>query len=352
MATYKLIQNVEAEDHILGPLTLRQFIFGLIAIFCFYISYILYYKHVGFLMILFLPPGLFFGFFAIPFGRDQPTEIWALAKIRYYLLPRKRIWDQSGVKQLVNITAPKKIDRVLTNGLTQNEVQNRLNLLAQTLDSRGWAVKNSALAANPQQTYVSPLDTSTDERLIDVDTLPDVVSDEANTADIMDETASPVARQFDQMINQNTVKRHNQLVEKMNVNTPAAVDPATQNRSSQWFMPSNQPLQTTASVTGNVAEPQAESAEESMIAESLKAKHVSEQSTYGNLRTLQPIDIFAPPSNANVVPPPSTTNASEPNPAIMSLVNNDDLSVSTIAHEVNKKPSDLQSDQEVIISLH
>ena len=33
MATYKLIQDIEAEDHILGPLSLREFIFGLIGAF-------------------------------------------------------------------------------------------------------------------------------------------------------------------------------------------------------------------------------------------------------------------------------------------------------------------------------
>ena len=83
MATYKLIQDVEAEDHILGPLTLRQFIFALVGIFCWYLSFIIFVKHVYFGLIISLPPALFCTFFAIPFGRDQPTEIWALAKLRF-----------------------------------------------------------------------------------------------------------------------------------------------------------------------------------------------------------------------------------------------------------------------------
>ena len=88
MATYKVIQDIEAEDKILGPLTLRQFIFALIAIFLFYICFILVTKACISLVLIFLPPALFFGFFALPFGRDQPTEIWALAKLRYWFKPR------------------------------------------------------------------------------------------------------------------------------------------------------------------------------------------------------------------------------------------------------------------------
>src|SRR5882757_7957575 len=110
MSTYKVIQDIEAEDHILGPLSLRQFIFGLIAAFCFYFCYLVISKHIGFLVALFLPPGIFAAFFAIPFGGDQPTEIWALAKIRFWFKPRKRIWDQTGVKELVSVTAPKKVN--------------------------------------------------------------------------------------------------------------------------------------------------------------------------------------------------------------------------------------------------
>src|SRR6476469_1786378 len=103
MATYKLIQDIEAEDKILGPLTLRQFIFALIAVFLFYICFFLLAKGGAFFLIIFLPPALFFGFFALPLGREQPTEIWALAKLRYWFKPRKRLWNQDGVKELVTI---------------------------------------------------------------------------------------------------------------------------------------------------------------------------------------------------------------------------------------------------------
>jgi hypothetical protein len=123
VATYKVIQDIEAEDKILGPLTLRQFIFALVGSFFTYLSFLVLTKGLPVLLIIFLPPALFCWLFAFPFGRDQPTEIWFLAKLRFWFLPRKRLWDQTGVIELVTITVPKKIERILTDGLSQSEVK-------------------------------------------------------------------------------------------------------------------------------------------------------------------------------------------------------------------------------------
>src|SRR6185295_1780581 len=108
MAQYKVIQDVEAEDKLLGPLTLRQFIYAGITAILLYLSYFAATHSATFLIIIFFPFALVTGFFAFPWGRDQPTEVWALAKVRFLLKPRRRIWDQSGAKELVTITAPKK----------------------------------------------------------------------------------------------------------------------------------------------------------------------------------------------------------------------------------------------------
>ena len=47
MATYKVLQDIEAEDKLLGPLTLRQFVYGAIAVICLYLSYFLTTKGAG-----------------------------------------------------------------------------------------------------------------------------------------------------------------------------------------------------------------------------------------------------------------------------------------------------------------
>lgn len=210
MATYKVIQDIEAEDKLLGPLTFRQFVYAGTCVLMLYLTFLVVTKGAAFMAVVFLPIAGLCGFFAWPWSRDQPTEIWALARIRFLVKPRRRIWNQSGVKELVTITAPKKVQVNYTNGLTQTEVQSRLRALADTIDSRGWAIKNVNVNMFPQQ---NPLQTVPDsDRLIDMASLPQAVPDfDVQASDDMMEENNPVARQFDSMIEAST-KAHRQEI--------------------------------------------------------------------------------------------------------------------------------------------
>lgn len=386
MATYKLIQDIEAEDHILGPLSLRQFIFALIAVFFFYINFILITKHIAFLLVLFLPPALFFGFFAMPFGRDQPTEVWALAKLRFWFKPRKRIWDQSGVKELVTITVPKKIERVLTNGLDQDQVQSRLKALASTIDSRGWAIKNVSMDAYAQATQFAPV---VSDRLIDASSLPKAVPayEPLAAEDVLDEVNNPIARQFDQMITQSSQQHRQELIDQFNAPAPAAPQTEPQQNGQQqtdtqaadyWFM--NQ--QDVAAGGGSAIPPtvnlitqaQDATADESALVAESKVLNASRQASNSHLRTIQPIDDSQPPPlddmqyypngatwqppvpyqpvdpvNISVDPPMTPP----PDPVILNLANNNDLNVATLAREAYKVKHDDDEPprDEVVISL-
>lgn len=372
MATYKLIQDIEAEDHILGPLSLRQFIFALVGAFGWYLSFVALTKHVYFLLLLFLPPTLFCTFFAIPFGRDQPTEVWALAKLRFWFKPRRRIWDQTGVKELVTITVPKKVERVLTNGLSQTEVHSRLKVLANTLDSRGWAIKNINM-----NTYAppNPILEQQSDRLIDIGQVPQEVPSYTVQAsdDILDETSNPLAQQFQSMISQSSQQHRQQLINELNSIQPGQgmaqrQAPAT---GTQWFMnPAPAAATPAPSVTGPALPPPAgmpTRAEAELAA--LPARRTP--TAYAHLRTLQPIgaqgtqpqpEQAAPATNPASQPPSlaSLTSAASnpapsnptPDPAILSLANNDDLNVSTLAREAYKaKHDDEPPRDEIVVSL-
>src|ERR1039457_4523249 len=141
MATYKVIQDIEAEDKLVGPLTLKQFIFAAIACAFAFIAFMVASRTTIFATIPFLPFIFVFGLLAAPLGRDQPTDIWLAAQVRFFLKPRKRIWDQSNIKELVTITVPKRVIKNFSNGLSEQEVSSRLKALADTIDSRGWAIK-------------------------------------------------------------------------------------------------------------------------------------------------------------------------------------------------------------------
>lgn len=336
MATYKVIQDIEAEDHILGPLTLRQFIYGLITAFCLYMSFISVVKHVGLLLIVFLPPALFCGFFTFPFGKDQPTEVWALAKIRFLFMPRRRIWNQSGVKELVTVTAPKKIEISRTNGLSQTEVKSRLQALADTIDSRGWAIKNVGADAYNQSSRFGVNDS---DRLIDPLSMPRPVPDYDVQAsdDILDESSNPVAQQFATMITSSTEAHRQQLIEELsNVRAQHAV---AGQATPSWF----------AAPAITAASPPAtdQMTDEAALTSRLQQQAASQQLATGHLRNLQPHD---DQQNSGVSTPSQPVTA-PPDPAILKLANNNDLNVATLAREAKKAKDSDGPEDEVVIAL-
>lgn len=368
MATYKVMQDIEAEDKLVGPLSLWQFIYAGGAALMFYLSFVVTAKGAPFLMAVFLPPGLFCAFFAIPWSREQSTDVWALAKIRFYLKPRKRIWNQSGVKELVTITAPKHVEKHYTNGLTQTEVQSRLNALASTIDSRGWVIKNVNVNLN---TMPSPMAELQSDRLVDMSSYPQEVSNIDVTAsdDMLDVANNPVAQQFDAMIAEASAAHRQRVVSQLNNPTPNPVQATGQGQPADyWFL--NQPspqVNGQAPTNATYVKPQvvypgvsnddspavvpaAEPTEEekALIAQ-IKEQHQTIAPAYSHLKTIRPLG-DEPPTPPPVAPPVQTQAVTAPlDPAKMDLVRNNDLNISTIARLANEKepPSD-----EVVISLH
>jgi hypothetical protein len=213
MAVYKVIQDIESEDKIVGFLTLKMFIYALISGALVYINIrflmagILGPVRFVFVFILFWPM-LLFGTLAAPLGREQSTEVWILSRIRFYLKPRLRVWNQSGLLELVTITVPKKIERQLTKNLTQTEVRSRLKALATTMDSRGWAVRNVAVNLSANPSYLDIVEPESD-RLAAGSNLPGVqtAADVTESDDIMDAQNNTTAQHFETLMQQEDEKR-------------------------------------------------------------------------------------------------------------------------------------------------
>lgn len=378
MATYKVLQDVEAEDKLVGPLSLRQFVYAAISAFLLYLSFFALTKNVGFLLIFFVPPALFTGFLAIPWHGDQPTEVWAIAKLRFMLKPRKRIWDQSGAKELVTITVPKKIERSLTNGLSQTEVRSRLHALADTIDSRGWAVKN----INVNLSTGLRTDVATSDRLVDAMSLPQDVSsvDVRATDDMLDPSASPIAQHFDAMIQSAATTQRQQLLQQMQA--PPTAQTTTQSpqntpHNDYWFMHQPTPVagqstfnnvavvapgMTTASEPPAVTQAAAPTAEEEALIAQLKAtneshsaandhlKHIKTSAELAEEQRLFAAQKAAEAAKKQQVERQKAQVTSEKEAAIMNLARNDDLDVATIARQAKKEVQN--DDGEVVISLH
>jgi hypothetical protein len=222
MAVYKVIQDIESEDKIVGFLTLKTFVYALICGALLYINIRFVMANVlgplrfAFVFIL-LWPMLLFGILAAPLGREQPTETWILAHVRFFIKPRIRIWNQSGLLDLVTITAPKKFERDLTNNLTQTEVRSRLKALATTMDSRGWAVRNVAINLNANPSYLDVVESESD-RLAAGSTLTQNqgVTDVQEADDIMDAQNNPTAQHFETLMQQEDEKRQKKVSAMIN----------------------------------------------------------------------------------------------------------------------------------------
>lgn len=349
MATYKVIQDIEAEDKFVGPLTLKQFIFAMFGALFGYLSFFVITRGITWGLIMTLPP-MFFGFFmAIPWSSEQPTDVWVLAKIRFRLKPNKRIWDQTGQMELVTITAPKVEDKFVPN-ISQVEVKGRLKALAETLDSRGWIIKNTTL---------QPADgNSSSDRLVGITEMSQPIPEADSVPDMLDGK-----RGLDSMINKSDAARKEQIFEKLD-----------RIRQGESVEEAKQPEALVAPPDDN---------EEEALSQSLKAKKQAGDLARGNMHAItissQPDPVQATADDAqdeNQSPDPSgsqndshamdedtetdkETEVEKPQasmteqvvPDIIELSRNNDLNVATIAREANRKKTEDES-QEVVISLH
>ena len=231
MSTYKVIQDIEAEDKLLIWMTPRQAIYAAIVLISGFIWFLLASNGAWWLGIIFLPHMILFSVLAGPFMHDQPSEVWLLARVQFALKPRRRIWDQSGLKELVTITVPKKVERRLTDGLSQTEVKSRLQALANTIDSRGWAVKNVNVNLYAQPSYATA--NITTDRLVDTATLPQEVPthDVSAADDILDERSNPTAQNLDRMIHESAQAHRQQAIATMQNATSTQ-----QTQPDYWFL--------------------------------------------------------------------------------------------------------------------
>jgi hypothetical protein len=333
MGTYKVIQDIEAEDKLLGPLSLRQFIYALIVFALGFAAFTLT-KVSPFLALPFLPPMGLFGLLAAPFGRDQSSEVWLLAKIRFAFKPRRRIWDQSGVKDYVTITVPKKIEHQYTDGLDQTQVKSRLKALAETLDSRGWAVKNTTMNA----TFTPPSyamgyaggfaaqQSTTSDRLVSSSTLaavPAISSDVTEADDVLSETSNPTAQKLEAMIEQSEQTRRQNLITSMQ---------------------QPQPTQTPAAPAA--PQPTATSVDEAALLEQIHQKQTAANAANAHTKRI-------PTAEEREAAQKAEAEAAARAEELKRLAVNDDLDVATIARQAHKddESHDLGAD-EVVISLH
>lgn len=143
MAVYKVPQDVEADDKLIGPFSFRQFIYLIIVAIGIAGAWGLSRLFIP-LAIIPLPVIVFFAALALPLRKDQPMEAYLSAVVSFYFLKsRKRFWQPDGIDSFVTIIPPKDADRILTKDLDEAEATKRLGYLADLVDTHGWAIRGA-----------------------------------------------------------------------------------------------------------------------------------------------------------------------------------------------------------------
>lgn len=306
MSVYKVPQDVEAEDKLLGPFSFRQFIFLIIAVVSLGAAYILARILLP-LGLIPVPIALFFGALALPLRKDQPMEVYLAAVISFMLKPKKRLWQPDGIEYLVEVTAPKTEETTRRNSYDQEEVQRRLSYLANLVDSRGWSIRGVNDPDSPMQA--------------------DLYNEAQAAFDPLDETGA-TAQNITNLINQSDARRRQAMIQTMSSAQPAAIN----------NLPGENQPDIEQSIASNM---------------SATPYPTMRQSTLIPLDEI-PVQLAAEPSTPTAPPQTSLDSVS---PAIMDLArNHSDFSVQTIqrvANEIEQREKKAkETEGEVVISLH
>lgn len=142
MATYKVPQDVEAEDKLLGPFTFRQFIYLMVVFGCVLLAIALF-QIFPLLAVIPVPFIIFFGILALPLKKDQPMEAYLAAILQFHTKPNRRYWAPGQSESTILITAPKRKEPSRKRNISQDEASHRLSFLSEIVDSEGHAIKNA-----------------------------------------------------------------------------------------------------------------------------------------------------------------------------------------------------------------
>ncbi len=370
MSSYKVPQDVEADDKLLGPFSFRQFVYLMIVAVSIGLGW-LFFTIFPPLVIAPLPFVVFFGALALPLRKDQPMEIYMAALLSFYLKPRRRFWDPDGIETLVQIAAPRTPEIQRTKNISSTEAEQRLRYLSDLSDTHGWSVRG---IHNPSG---SSLNT-------------DVYNEAQQTQDLLDNDGT-VAQNLNYMISQSDERRHQQMLSQFQSAAASPTpppqpqyipppDPYTvlaqpQPAPTPVVEPVQQPVpQPVALQPQPLQSPEPTPAPQPYVPPtpviqdpfaSVPAPQFNPYPASMNQTIIQPLGAASRPAPSNTSPStqttstepqtdPTTTSAKPVSPDIMKLASNADLSIETIAreaHRISEKEANLTNDNEVFISL-
>lgn len=225
MGQYKVPQNVEAEDTILGPLTIKQFIYVVIAIGWGFLCWRVFGVAPVIALFLMLPisgPLLALGLIR---REGQSFETYFLAMIRFMLVPRQRTWLKDNAKVTMMEPEKPKETTELPSAKDPAEVRDELRKLTNIIESRGRLPKGvdvQAADANLQGSALSQRVVTPEATEVASDIIATKVS--APRVDMLDMKNNPQAAKVTEMLQNSSADIKTQAISNMQ---KAAAAPAT-----------------------------------------------------------------------------------------------------------------------------
>lgn len=222
MGTYKVPQNVEAEDKILGPLSMKQFIYAMIGVGYGLLTFAILHKiSIIIWAILGLPPMLALLALGLYQRQDQPMETFIIAIAEFFTRPKTRLWQKEPIAEVFRLEPPPpKPEQAVRD---PRQVRSQLSQLADLVDTRGWSAKEPELQEADVETPVVDLQgrigaDALAQPAVSAAPLPEVTED-----DDMLSATNATAQDLNTLI-ENTVKSvRAEAMEKMHSPAPAPV---------------------------------------------------------------------------------------------------------------------------------
>jgi len=355
MAQYKVPQDVEAEDKLLGPFTFRQFVYlmiigGLVGLG------VLFWGIFPPLIIILVPPILLLGALALPIKKDQPMETYLSAVVSFYLKPHTRIWEPGEPESTIQITTPKKIEEKRTKDLDEDEAMRRLSFLADIVDTEGYAIKGvTPNSAVKEEVYAEASDT------LDMFDNPTASNSsinqtlEASSSSVREEAINQMRAAIERNANLST---RNATISHMNRPETHQSQPQTTPQSSTTNAPQPPSLPSNPTIN-QPSQPTPQNQTPPTAQQTTFDDPLSDEAVKTNDTIIKPDSIIAEIKAEQAEAKrqeeirrqeqiQKTTANADPN--IVNLANNKDFSIETIAKQAKRIKE--KKDDEVYISLH
>lgn len=221
MGQYKVPQNVESADKIIGPLTLKQFIYAVMGVAWGGLSFAALRTVPAVMIIVGAPPTILLLLLAFYTRDGQNFEQLLIAMVGYFANSRKRIWIKEEIAEAFRIEPPKPV--IEQSQRDPAEVRGQLEKLGNLIDSRGWNK-----APEPDAETILPATPQTDRLVAPPVSAPQAGDLETPKSDILDLKGSPLAVNLEQLLNSAAADVREEAIEQMQTKPKKAAHPAAE----------------------------------------------------------------------------------------------------------------------------